>query len=330
MTARLSKPIVLGLVLLAAWLRLWHLNSTPPGLWFDEGFNGMEAFWMLKTQTWPVFILGGQGREVLFFYLLALFMAILGDAIYVLRLAATLLGVLSIPLMYRWALTLFKGEPNVAWLALISTAGLAVSFWLLVMNRVSYRANTLLPLLLLTGYFFWCGWQSGKLRYYWAAGVGLGLCQYTYLAGRLVPLVFALFVLAQTLWNWKSERAKLKVAWMGLLVMGSIAALMFTPMLLTFARYPELFWERSEDVALEINGTDGPACFGGVQHTGFLAGPGDDYQAASPAHPSVFTLDPARYVAAGASGRTGPSHLTPGGNFTGLLRADGSGLVEHG
>ncbi|HXV44638.1 MAG TPA: hypothetical protein VEC96_16375, partial [Anaerolineae bacterium] len=161
---------------MATWLRLWHLDSTPPGLWFDESFNGMEAVWMLKTHNWPLFILGGQGREVLFFYLLALSVSVLGETVYALRLVPALLGVLSIPLMYRWVLTLFTGskvagnsgdrELTVHGIALISAAGLAVSFWLLVMNRVSYRANTLLPLMLITFYFFWQGWQTGKIRYY--------------------------------------------------------------------------------------------------------------------------------------------------------------------
>lgn len=265
MTARLAKLLMLSLILLTTWLRLWHLNSTPPGLWFDEGFNGMEVVWMLKTHNWPLFILGGQGREVMFFYLLALSVTVFGETVYALRLVPALLSILSVPLMYRWVLILFtdreakSGEDRESILhgiALISAAGLVVSFWLLVMNRVSYRANTLLPIMLITCYFFWQGWQTGKIRSYLLAGLGLGLCQYTYLAGRLVPLIFVIFTSAQTLLNRSGQQARLKRAWLGLLLMGSVAALVFAPMLVVFTRYPELFWERSGDVALEVSQVD--------------------------------------------------------------------------
>ena len=86
LAGRYHAYVALGLILLAACLRLWQLNSIPPGLWFDEGLNAMEAVWMLKTNTWPVFILQGQGREAMFYYPLALSIYILGETIYAVRL----------------------------------------------------------------------------------------------------------------------------------------------------------------------------------------------------------------------------------------------------
>ncbi|MBN1995580.1 MAG: glycosyltransferase family 39 protein [Anaerolineae bacterium] len=248
------RLLILAVILLAAWLRLWRLASIPPGFWFDEGLNGMEAVWLLKTKTWPVFMVQGQGREAMFYYLLALSVSGLGETVYAVRLVPALLGILSIPLMYRWGLSLYKGKPGSGWLALIGAAGLAVSFWYLVMNRVGYRANTLLPVLLFTAYFFWRGWQTGKIRYYFLAGIGLGLCQYTYLAGRLAPLVFMAFVLAQTALAWRSNRARVKNVWLGLVIMGGIAGLIVIPMGLFFMDFPELFWARSGDVALKVAG----------------------------------------------------------------------------
>ena len=257
--------IAVGLVLLAAWLRLWRLDSVPPGLWFDESLNGMEAIWMLKTKTWPIFIREGQGREVMFYYFLALSISVLGQTSYAIRLVPALLGIFTISVMYRWATTIYTGSRVAGsketgslvsgWVAVISTAGLALSFWYVTMNRVGYRANTLLPVMLLTCYFFWRGWQSGRRRDYLWAGVGLGLCQYTYLAGRLVPLVFIVFVVAQTLLTWKKEPARLRTTWIGLLMMGGIATLVTFPLLLFFVDYPELFWERGGDVALKAPGT---------------------------------------------------------------------------
>jgi len=223
----------------------------------------MEAVWLLKTGNWPIFILGGQGREVLFHYLLALSISVFGETIYAVRLVPALLGIVTIPLMYRWVRTLFEKTPSSHWIALMGTAGLAVSFWYLVMNRVGYRVNTLLPLMLVTAYFFWRGWQGGKILFYFLAGLGLGLCQYTYLSGRLVPLVFVVFVGAQTILGRPDERWRLKTLWLGSLVMVSVATVVVIPMLIFFMDYPELFWERGGDVALKIDwANDGLATLG--------------------------------------------------------------------
>jgi 4-amino-4-deoxy-L-arabinose transferase-like glycosyltransferase len=246
------QATIIGLTLLAAWLRLWCLNTIPPGLWFDEAYNAMDAVWMREIGTWPVFLLGNNGREAMFSYLLALSTTLWGETIYVVRLVPALIGILSIPLMYRWALTIFKEETHPRWLALISTAGLVVSFWAILMNRSGYRANLLPLFVLLVSYFFWRGWQTNQIGYYFAAGIGLGLSQYTYLSARLLPLVFVLFVGGQSLFLWR-DRNWLKQARLGLLVMGAMSILVTVPLLLFFAEHPEAFWGRASDVAVKLD-----------------------------------------------------------------------------
>ncbi len=242
----------LGLVLLAAWLRLWRLDSVPPGLWFDEAYNGMDAVWISETKSWPVFLLGNNGREAMFHYLLGLSITVFGQTAYAIRLVSALLGILSIPVMYRWVLTIFDDEPKAQWLALISTTGLVTSFWVLVMNRAGYRANLLPLFILVMSYFFWYGWQTGKIRYYLLAGTGLGLAQYTYLSARLLPLVFLLFISVQTLLSWRKDQARLKTAWFGLLIMGGVSVLIFIPLLVFFVKTPQAFWGRVGDVAVKV------------------------------------------------------------------------------
>lgn len=258
----LHSSILLALILLATWLRLWRLETIPPGLWFDESLNGMEAVWMLRTNDWPIFIRQGQGREVMFHYLVALSISVLGETVYAIRLVPALLGIVSIPLMYRWNLTLLRDRPAARWLAMLSTAGLVVSFDYLVMNRVGYRANTLLPWLLLTYLFFWQAWRTGQGRYYLLTGLALGLCQYTYLAGRLAPFVLIVFALLQSLLG-RNDLAQLKRLWGGLAVTMGVALLVVMPMLLFFRDYPELFWERGSDVTVEVDWTaTGPSSLG--------------------------------------------------------------------
>ncbi|HEX9925082.1 MAG TPA: glycosyltransferase family 39 protein, partial [Anaerolineae bacterium] len=169
------KLLPLTLVLLAAWLRLWQLNTIPPGFWFDEGHNAMDGMRIGETNSWPVFVEGNQGQEPLFKYLLALATTVFGETIYSVRVVSAFLGTLSVALIYRWLLALFGSEARARGLAQLGMAGLATSFVYLVMTRVGYRANTLLPLLLLVYYLFWRGWQTGKIYFYLLAGAGLGL-----------------------------------------------------------------------------------------------------------------------------------------------------------
>lgn len=247
------QGIILALILLATWLRFWQLASVPPGLWFDEAYNGMDAVWMTKVNTWPVFLAGNNGREAMFHYLLALSIAVFGETALAIRLVPALLGILSIPVMYRWSLTVFKGQAQAWWLALAGTAGLATSFLYLLMNRTGYRAN-LLPLFIMgVSLFFWRGWQTGKIYNYLVAGIGLGLSQYTYTSARLLPLLFLLFLAGQSLLFWRQKRGQLKSAWTGLLLMAGAGACVATPLLVFSFNNPEAFWTRVEDVAFKVS-----------------------------------------------------------------------------
>jgi 4-amino-4-deoxy-L-arabinose transferase-like glycosyltransferase len=247
--------MIIGLILLAAWLRFWQLHSIPPGLWFDEGHNAMDAVQILDTQTWPIFFERNQGQEPLFKYLVAVSITLFGQTTYSVRVISAFLGILAIALMYRWGMLLFNSMLEVRWIALLGAAGLAVSFIFLWTNRVGYRANSLVPFVLMTYCFFWQGWRSNKLHYYLLAGVSLGACYYTYTAARLFPLVFVLFVLVQTFLTWPKERAQLRRAWTGLFITLIVSLIIAVPLGFFFIDHPAAFVERTEDVSFKLNGS---------------------------------------------------------------------------
>lgn len=249
----LGNALMLLVLLLAVWLRFWQLKAIPPGLWFDEAYYAMDAVWLRDTNTWPVFLLGNNGRESMFSYLLAWSTAVWGETAYIVRWVSAWLGVLAIPIMYRWVFTILGQSSKARWLALLSAAGLAVSFWHVTMSRSGYRANLLPLFILMVSYFFWRGWQTGQTRYYLLAGLGLGLSQYTYLSVRLFPLVFVLFLFIQTLLSWRDELARLKTTWLQLCLMGGMSVLVATPLLFFFIDHPEAFWGRVSDVALKTD-----------------------------------------------------------------------------
>ncbi|MCL4263252.1 MAG: hypothetical protein KJ069_08555 [Anaerolineae bacterium] len=86
---------------------------------------------------------------------------------------------------------------------------------------------TLSPLHLLTPSTLW----------FIAAGFLLGLGIYTYAAGRLLPLLFVLFV---PFWFWR-ERGAARQQWLNVGLMAGTAVLTAVPLLLYFWRYPYFF-----------------------------------------------------------------------------------------
>lgn len=252
---KLSASVLLGLILLATWLRWWQLDTIPPGFWFDEAYNAMDAIWMAETSTWTVFLPGNHGREALYHYLLLVSTTFLGATPYAVRFVSTLLGILLVPLMARWARSIFTDHPQTHWIVLISTAGLVVAPWVLIMNRAGYRAN-LLPLFVCWAcYSFWRGWQTDRFRHYLLAGIALGLCQYTYTSARLLPLVFGLFTLIQTPLLWSGHRAQLKGLWSGLFLMIVSSVVITAPLLFYAFNNPAIFWGRTADVAVAVDGS---------------------------------------------------------------------------
>jgi 4-amino-4-deoxy-L-arabinose transferase-like glycosyltransferase len=248
--------LMLGLVLLATWLRFWQIESIPPGLWFDEAYNGMDTIGMMVNRTWPVFFTGNNGREALYHYLLIFPITVFGNSTLTLRLAPIFIGIVSVPVMYRWILTLFNDRPDGRLLALVGTAGLATSFWFLLMNRTGYRANLLPLCVLMTSLLFWRGWQNGKLRFYLLAGVMLGVTQYSYFSARLLPLVFGLFVLTQTIFWQNDERLRLKLAWLGLVIMAVASAAIALPLLIYIFNDPGAGWGRALAVSVKLDNTN--------------------------------------------------------------------------
>src|SRR5512143_3246913 len=59
------RPAILALaviVLIALALRLWRIDSLPPGFHFDESFEGLEAWRILTDPGYrPVFLSGNFG-----------------------------------------------------------------------------------------------------------------------------------------------------------------------------------------------------------------------------------------------------------------------------
>jgi len=187
----IRKPIFLlaAILIVAAVLRFWALGNLPPGLYRDEAFNGLDAVGILRGDL-SLYFAANNGREPIFFYLLAASIGALGRTPLAVRLPSAFASLLTVPALYLMARAVWNRR-----VGLISAAVLAVMLWPVHLAHVGFRA-VLLPLFLaLTVWQAALGWQTTRKRHWLAAGILYGLSFYTYLAARFTPLVLALFAL---------------------------------------------------------------------------------------------------------------------------------------
>ncbi len=194
-----SSPIhlfaLIAVLLLAAFLRIWQLDSFPPGLYHDEAYNGLDALSLVQGKTFPqfyegwelyaqeaydgnppvptrfpIFFTGNYGREPLHIYLMALSIWLFGPTPFAIRLVPALAGVLSVFTTYLaakaifeigdWRLDFRNRSPGFKWLGLIP---LYAAFFMTILysavhfSHFGLRMTLFVPAETLAVYFFWRG-----------------------------------------------------------------------------------------------------------------------------------------------------------------------------
>jgi len=216
--------ILVAILLVAAFFRLHRLEEAPPGLQHDEVFHGHDASVVLQGAH-RIYFESNAGNEPLFVYLVAGTIALFGTNYLGIRLAAVLCGLATVIFTHLLARKAFGYR-----VALLTSAGLAVSFWPVFVSRVGLRAASLPPMAAAAAYFLWAGLRQPKAgRRWWVhfalAGVSLGGTLYTYPASRMIPLIFYLFVLYLALFH----RPLLLERWKGFLLFFALAAFVSVP-----------------------------------------------------------------------------------------------------
>ena len=224
------------ILLTAAILRFYRLDSLPGGLNGDEVFNAIDA-WRVGPGFWPVFFEGNNGREPLFLYLTAASLRLLGQTVFALRLPAALLGTGSVWLAWRLGRSLFNRRTG-----LLAAALIAVSLWPVMESRWALRAVSLTFMTGLTVYLLDQAFRRRSLWRWLAGGAALGLTLYTYIPARLFPLV----ILAWLGWLFWARREEAKAQGGQMAAALLLALLIFLP----FARY---MWQFPDKVNQRAN-----------------------------------------------------------------------------
>jgi hypothetical protein len=209
---------LLAIVGVGAWLRLHRLDEIPGELTLDQ----ISKFWdvraILLGERTPIFFEANQGREGLFFYLVALMSQVAGLEFLTIKLTSALIGVASIPAMY-----LFGKEMAGREVGLLAAFLLAVSKWHIILSRLGYRTILVPLLVMMVMYFLARGLRRGHLLDYGLAGVMLGLGMYSY---KSFPFTIPAAVSCAVAYLLRRRRRPL----LGAVVMLVLALMVFIPL----------------------------------------------------------------------------------------------------
>jgi hypothetical protein len=187
--AKRKRWLLLAIVLIAAFLRFYRIDSLPPGDGYDPAFYGVDALRILDGE-FPIFLPSNIGREVMFSYIVAGCVAIFGIGPHAIHIASAIVGVVTVPATYAVAESLFanaRARLLRTYGGLVSAAALATSFWHLHWSRYGVRA-ILVPLFAaLTITAMVRGFHTTKRWRFILAGLMLGLSFYTYQSARTLP-----------------------------------------------------------------------------------------------------------------------------------------------
>jgi len=240
---------LLFLIIAAGFLlRIYNIDSVPPGVYPDEAVNGEDAVRAIHTGNYEWFYPANNGREGLMMNLIALCFRLFGISVLTLKLPSIIFGTLAIFGIYLLGKELFNTR-----VGLISSFLVSFAFWAINFSRISFRANMLPAILVFSFYFLWKGLRTKAWTDFAAGGFIFGIGLHTYIAFRITPaiLVVTLFSLLLTRQNFIKEYWK-KIAVFILFFM--VAA---SPMLYTFFyAHPEYLESRSASISVfspEVN-----------------------------------------------------------------------------
>ena len=229
MTSRGERLALLGVMLLAAALRLPALDRIPNGLIPDEALSGYDAYSIARTgrdaygERLPLFPRSTARLHSLYIYLTVPFVAALGLDEWAVRLPSALAGIATAFVLFAWLREGFGATAG-----LLGAALLAVSPWHILLSRTGHDWN-LVPLMAVLTVWLCSRALAGRAPF-WLAGLAAGLSLYTYTPIRLwLPLLLLLIVAT----HWQELRRRPRGALVFGVVLAALAAPPLAALLLT-------------------------------------------------------------------------------------------------
>ncbi len=240
---------ILALIIgLGLFFRFYMIKQMPGGLFPDEAAEGLDAQNINKGFIQP-FYARGNGREGLFYFLIAPVIRLLGSGYWQLHLVSASIGILSVLAVYLLASKLYDQKTG-----LLASFLMAVGTWHIVLSRTAFRANLIPLFLAMTMYFIVRVVKAGSRKdLIWSAifaGAFFAGGFYTYIAYRIIVAIlgfiaFFLFIAdARQKFVWTRRFSKP-------ILIGLISFLsVFAPLGYYFVTHPGSFVGRSSQVSI--------------------------------------------------------------------------------
>ncbi len=227
---------VIGLLLLAAALRLYRLSDYPAGYHNDEAAVAHLIEEAMRGRL-VVFFPEETGTEPLYMYLSAPLGWMLGASAFTFRLSSAFLFLLSLCAVWALARRLFGRL-----VAGVALAAMGVSWWGLLLGRITSHVVTVAPMLALAVYLFWRALHCPRSTLHpprstlhlALAGVFFALAFNSYTAARVVPIL----ILAYGMYLVLVQREVIRQRWRGTLIMAAITFILSAPLAYYLLTHP--------------------------------------------------------------------------------------------
>jgi hypothetical protein len=239
----LERPLIipriwLGVAIAAcvgAVLRLHQLDAIPADIGWDLPYNYTDTLTILNGE-YPIFFPANQGREGLFFYLIALVSRFAPLSHFSIKLTSAVVGIGTIPALFLLGRRLFN--PSVG---LVAAFFLAVNRWHVVLSRSGFRVSLLPLFTILLLHAVVRALQSERPFDFAVAGLVIGLGLYTYSSYVFAVLAvfagFAFYTLSVRRSDWRGLFPML-------LCMVAVAVVVFAPLGRFALEYPGQYLQR--------------------------------------------------------------------------------------
>ena len=236
--ARRNKyALLIGILILAGFLRFYHLTSLPPGLYPDEASYGNDAAYISHSLRLKVFY-RDEGIFVNILAVLFRFHLLPTNKPWSVRFPSAAAGVLTVLGIYLFVAELFGDAPGLCAAFLLATA-----FWHIHLSRLGFLASFAALFLTFAAYFLSRAYKTtSRAAWYYAilAGITFSSGFYSYII-PVSPLILLIFVpfFKGTRGFWKRSSIFLTASFIIGLPIGRF-----------FVRYPDAFFVRMRQISV--------------------------------------------------------------------------------
>jgi len=182
-----KKVLIVAVVFLGVFLRIFEIGKIPPGLHGDEAQTGIEALKILNGEAYSPYSPEVYGQTTLHFYFTALIFKLLGPTAVAIRVASVIVGIITIPAFYFFVKSFWGWRVSV-----LATFFLAVSRWHLHLSRLGFMTIDMILFQILALWFLLKGLkEKNSVWNMILSGIFMGIGLNTYMGFRLmVPVIF--------------------------------------------------------------------------------------------------------------------------------------------